>query len=68
MPPKAVSLNGELALGFGSRGHGWASAHYEPGKVVINLTKTSRDACANLAIAAPIGRVFKDAVLCAKSA
>ena len=36
--------------------------------VVINLGKTSRDACANLAIAAPIGRVFKEAVLCAKSA
>jgi hypothetical protein len=40
VPPRALSLNGELALGFGSRGHGWASAHYEPGKVVINLTKT----------------------------
>ncbi|MEA4939845.1 MAG: NAD-dependent protein deacylase [Christensenella sp.] len=36
--------------------------------VVINLTQTSRNACANLAIAAPIGRVFKEAVLCAKSA
>ena len=40
VPPRALSLNGELGLGFGSRGHGWASAHYEPGKIVINLTKT----------------------------
>lgn len=40
VPAKAISLDGELALGFGSRGHGWASAHYEPDKVVINLTKT----------------------------
>jgi hypothetical protein len=40
IPPKAISLNGELGLGFGSRGSGWAAAHYEPGKIVINLTKT----------------------------
>jgi hypothetical protein len=40
IPPQAVSLNGELGLGFGSRGHGWASAHFEPGTLVINLTKT----------------------------
>ena len=38
--PKAISLNGELGLAFGARGSGKASAHYEPGKVVINLTKT----------------------------
>jgi hypothetical protein len=40
--PKAISLNGELGLAFGARGSGGvnpASAHYEPGKVVINLTK-----------------------------
>ena len=44
--PKAISLNGELALAFGARGSGGKSAggntpaaHYEPGKVVINLTK-----------------------------
>lgn len=40
--PKAISLNGELALAFGARGSGGvnpAAAHYEPGKVVINLTK-----------------------------
>jgi len=40
IPTKAISLNGELGLGLGSRGHGWASAHYEPDFVVINLTKT----------------------------
>lgn len=40
IPPKAVSLNGSLGLAFGSRGNGWASAHFEPGKLVINLTKT----------------------------
>lgn len=40
IPPKAVSLNGELGLAFGARGSGWAAAHYEPSTVVINLTKT----------------------------
>lgn len=41
LPPKAISLNGDLALAFGARGHGLsgARAHYEPGKAVINLTK-----------------------------
>lgn len=42
VPPKALSLNGELGLAFGARGSGGvdpAAAHYEPGKVVINLTK-----------------------------
>lgn len=42
LPAKAISLNGELALAFGARGSGGAGAakaHYEPGKVVINLTK-----------------------------
>jgi hypothetical protein len=50
IPPKALSLNGELALAFGARGHGGTnapSAHYEPdstgkvgeGTVVINLTR-----------------------------
>lgn len=43
--PKALSLNGELGMAFGARGTGNAGgstavAHYEPGKVVINLTKT----------------------------
>jgi len=41
IPPKAISLNGELGLAFGARGGGqFAAAHYESGKVVINLTKT----------------------------
>ncbi|MBP9156007.1 MAG: hypothetical protein KBF48_13795, partial [Xanthomonadales bacterium] len=42
IPPKAISLNGELGIAFGARGSGGvkpAAAHYEPGKVVINLTK-----------------------------
>jgi len=42
VPPKALSLNGELAIAFGARGtggEGSARAHYEPDAVVINLTK-----------------------------
>lgn len=41
IPPNAISLNGDLGLAFGARGQGLsgARAHYEPGKVVINLTK-----------------------------
>lgn len=41
VPPKALSLNGDLALAFGSRGHGihGARAHYEHDYGVINLTK-----------------------------
>ncbi|ELW85699.1 MULTISPECIES: PLxRFG domain-containing protein [Acinetobacter] len=41
IPPKAISLNGDLALAFGARGQGLSSAraHYEPAKAVINLTK-----------------------------
>ena len=42
LPPKAISLNGELSLAFGARGKGGknaAKAHYEPGRAVINLTK-----------------------------
>ena len=39
--PRALSLNGELALAFGARGHGLqgAAAHYERDHAVINLTK-----------------------------
>ncbi len=40
IPPKAVSLNGELGLCFGSRGSGSAAAHYDAAGRVINLTKT----------------------------
>jgi len=42
IPPKSISLNGELSIGFGSRGRGGkgsAVAHYEPARMVINLTK-----------------------------
>lgn len=42
VPPKALSLDGKLAIAFGARGHGGkdaAAAHYEPKKAVINLTK-----------------------------
>ena len=41
VPPQALSLNGELGLAFGARGGGKAAAHYEPTRVVINLTKTA---------------------------
>lgn len=40
IPPKAISLSGELGITFGSRGSGQAAAHYEPGRRIINLTKT----------------------------
>ncbi|HEV8034398.1 LPD5 domain-containing protein, partial [Yoonia sp.] len=42
--PKSLSLNGELAIAFGARGKGGkgaAAAHYEPGQVVINLTRVN---------------------------
>lgn len=41
VPPRALSLNGDLALAFGARGHGLsgARAHYERDYGVINLTK-----------------------------
>lgn len=44
VPAKAISLNGELGLAFGARGRGGSNAvkaHYEPGEVVINLTKNN---------------------------
>lgn len=43
VPPKALSLNGDLALAFGARGQGLsgARAHYERNYGVINLTKMS---------------------------
>jgi hypothetical protein len=40
IPPKAISLNGSLGMSFGARGSGSASAHFEPGNLIINLTKT----------------------------
>lgn len=42
IPTRAISLDGELGLAFGARGHGGknaAAAHYEADRVVINLTK-----------------------------
>lgn len=41
LPARFMSLGGELGLAFGARGSGGALAHYEPGEVVINLTKTN---------------------------
>lgn len=40
IPTQAISLDGSLGIGFGSRGSGAAAAHFEPDRVVINLTKT----------------------------
>ena len=39
--PKALSLNGQLSIAFGARGHGLSSAraHFEEDRFVINLTK-----------------------------
>lgn len=41
LPPKALSLNGELGIAFGAQGHGKGSgaAHYIPAFKEINLTK-----------------------------
>jgi len=45
IPSKAISLDGELGMAFGARGKGkiaggiTPAAHYEPSRVVINLTK-----------------------------
>ena len=44
IPTRAISLNGQLGLAFGARGKGGRNphaAHYEPGQVVINLTKNN---------------------------
>lgn len=45
MAPDAISLGGKLSFAFGSRGHGKASAHYECGYRVINLTKPRGAGC-----------------------
>jgi hypothetical protein len=39
--PKDVAFGGKLSIAFGARGRGGASAHYEPAREVINLTKMS---------------------------
>lgn len=41
LPDEAASMEGVLGLAIGARGHGTASAHYEPGNKVINLTRSS---------------------------
>ncbi len=43
LPSKAIGLGGKLALAFGARGRGGSrapSAHYEPTRQVMNLTRT----------------------------
>lgn len=39
IPKSSVSFDGKLAIAFGARGKGTASAHYEPLREVINITK-----------------------------
>jgi len=46
--PADISFNGSLAIAFGARGRGGinaGSAHYEPARQVINLTKMSGAGC-----------------------
>ncbi len=38
--PSAVAFDERLSIAFGARGRGSAAAHYEPERMVINLTKT----------------------------
>jgi hypothetical protein len=45
LPVASLTFDGRLALAFGARGHGKAAAHYEPGRRVINLTKTNGAGC-----------------------
>ena len=48
VPPKALSLNGNLSMRFGSNGRGGknaAAAHYEPTLKAINLTKKAGAGC-----------------------
>ena len=40
VPPALMGFNGRLGLALGARGSGKAAAHYEPGRQVINMTKT----------------------------
>lgn len=43
--PINISLHNELGIAFGARGSGNAMAHYEPARIVINLTKTKGAGC-----------------------
>lgn len=40
-----IAFDGRLSIAFGARGRGSASAHYEPMREVINLTKFSGAGC-----------------------
>ena len=40
---KALNKLGGLSIAFGSRGSGRASAHYQPGRVIINITRSRGD-------------------------
>ena len=39
VPPRSLSLSGELSIAFGARGVKGAAAHFEPDRAVINLTR-----------------------------
>ena len=39
LPPKALSLDGQLAIAFGARGKAGGAAHYEPALNVVNMTR-----------------------------
>ncbi len=39
VPEEHISFNGRLSIGFGARGSGAASAHYEADRKILNLTK-----------------------------
>jgi len=39
LKPQDLGLDGKIGWAIGARGHGTASAHYEPGTQVINLTR-----------------------------
>ena len=45
IPDSDIAFGGKLALGFGSRGRSNTSAHYEPLREVINLTKMRGAGC-----------------------
>jgi hypothetical protein len=43
--PQVLSLDGSLGLALGARGSGGAAAHYEPSRLVTNLTKLRGSGC-----------------------
>lgn len=56
IPPRAVSLGGTLGLSIGKEGSGKASAHFEPGAKIINITKGRGDG----SVAHEWGHAFSD--------